>query len=75
VLSDLAACFRKMGVGKMRPVQPRLLAEIDEAISDVSAETSSPERELCLWSLAGLRRSLFPRAEPYMPAALSEAAQ
>jgi uncharacterized membrane protein YccC len=75
VLVALAAGFRKMGIGKPRLVQARLLLEIDEAIGDVSAEASSPERDTCLWALAGLRRNLFPRAEPYIPAVFSEAAQ
>ena len=75
VLAALAATFRKMGIGRPRPVQEHLLIEIDEAIGDVAAETASRERDMCLWALAGLRRNLFPRAEPYMPAAFSEAAQ
>jgi len=75
VLTALAACFRKMTVGKARPVQSHLLVEIDEAIGDVSAQTSSQERDMCLWALAGLRRNLFPRAQPYVPVLLSEAAQ
>jgi hypothetical protein len=64
-----------MGIGKLRPVQEHLLIEIDEAIGDVVTETSSRERDTCLWALAGLRRNLFPRAQPYIPAAFSEAAQ
>jgi uncharacterized membrane protein YccC len=75
VLTALAACFRKMAVGKPRPVQAHLLIEIDEAIGDVTAQAFSLERDMCLWALAGLRRNLFPRAEPYIPAAFSEAAQ
>jgi uncharacterized membrane protein YccC len=75
VLTALATSFRKMHIGKPRPVQARLLIEIDEAIGDVSAEVFSPERDTCLWALAGLRRNLFPSAEPYIPAVFSEAAQ
>jgi uncharacterized membrane protein YccC len=75
VLAGLAACFRKMGIGRPRPLSAVLLIEIDEAIGDVAAATSSSEREICLWSLAGLRRNLFPQAPPYIPALLSEAAQ
>ena len=75
VLTALAASFRKMGIGRPRPVQEHLLVEIDEAIGDVSAETYSRERDACLWALAGLRRNLFPRAQPYSPAVFSEAAQ
>jgi hypothetical protein len=75
VLTALAASFRKMSIGKPRPVQAHLLIEIDEAIGDVSAQAFSQERDMCLWSLAGLRRNLFPRAEPYVPVVFSEAAQ
>jgi uncharacterized membrane protein YccC len=75
VLAALTASFRKMGIGKPRTVQAHLLIEIDEAIGDVAAEASSPERDTCLWALAGLRRNLFPRAEPYIPTVFSEAAQ
>jgi len=75
VLTALAAGFRKISIGKPRPVEAHLLIEIDEAIGDVSAETVSTERDSCLWALAGLRRNLFPRAAPYSPAIFSEAAQ
>jgi uncharacterized membrane protein YccC len=75
VLRGIAASFRKIRVGAPRPIQTALLIEIDEAIGDVSAEASSSERNLCLWALAGLRRNLFPRAEPYVPAIFSAAAQ
>jgi len=75
VLNNLAHCFGHRAVGKPRPVPEATLIEIDAAIGDVSAEHGSPERELALWSLTGLRRNLFPRAEPYIPAFLSEAAQ
>jgi hypothetical protein len=75
VLNALAICFRKIGIGKPRPIQAHLLIEIDGAIGDVSAEASSAERDTCLWALAGLRRNLFPRADPYIPATFSEAAQ
>jgi uncharacterized membrane protein YccC len=75
VLNNLAHCFRHRSVGKPRPVPEATLIEIDAAIGDVSTEHASPERELALWSLTGLRRNLFPRAEPYIPAFMSEAAQ
>ena len=75
VLRGIAASFRKIRVGAPRPIQTALLIEIDEAIGDVSAEKASSERNLCLWALAGLRRNLFPRAEPYVPAVFSAAAQ
>ncbi len=75
VLNSLAHCFRNRSVGKPRPVPSATLIEIDAAIGDVSAEASSPEREVALWSLAGLRRNLFPRAGPYIPLLFSEAAQ
>jgi uncharacterized membrane protein YccC len=75
VLRGIAASFRKLRIGAPRPIQAALLTEIDEAIGDVSAEEASPERNLCLWSLAGLRRNLFPRAQPYVPAVFSAAAQ
>jgi uncharacterized membrane protein YccC len=75
VLTALAASFRKIGIGKPRPIEEHLLIEIDEAIGDVAAESFTPERDTCLWALAGLRRNLFPRAEPYIPAMFSEAAQ
>ncbi len=75
VLAALANSFRKMSIGRPRPVQEHLLIEIDGAIGDVSAEASSAERNTALWALAGLRRNLFPRADPYIPAVYSEAAQ
>jgi uncharacterized membrane protein YccC len=75
VLNSIAHCFGNRAIGQPRPVPAATLIEIDAAIGDVSAEASSPERNICLWSLAGLRRNLFPRAEPYISAVYSEAAQ
>ena len=75
VLIHVAGYFRKRGIGRALPVPAVLLAEIDEAIGDVAGDRPTPERQVCLWSLTGLRRNLFPHAGPYIPVTLSEAAQ
>jgi uncharacterized membrane protein YccC len=75
VMGHVAGYFRKRGIGRALPVPAILLAEIDEAIGDVAGDRPSPERQVCLWSLTGLRRNLFPQAGPYIPVTLSEAAQ
>jgi len=75
VLGHVAGYFRKLGIGRALPVPSALLGEIDVAIGDMAGEQPSPERQVCLWSLIGLRRNLFPQAGPYIPATLSEAAQ
>ena len=75
LLGHIAGYFRSLGVGRMPECPAGVLDEIDQAIADVAAEHPSDERQLCLWSLAGLRRNLFPRAQPYMPVLASEAAE
>jgi hypothetical protein len=75
VLGGVVAYFRKLGIRQALPVPAVLLTEIDEAIGNVAADLWSPERQVCLWSLVGLRRNLFPQAGPYIPAMLSEAAE
>ncbi len=72
VLRDVARHFRKLAVGRAAPVSSRLVVEIDEAIGDVARALPSKERESCLWSLAGLRRNLFPAAPAYLPHLLDE---
>jgi hypothetical protein len=51
-----------------------MLLEIDAAIDDVAASSPSYERQNCLWSLAGLRRNLFPAAPAYIPLTAAEQA-
>jgi uncharacterized membrane protein YccC len=69
LLRAVADHFRRLAVGRFSPLPARLLAEIDRAIEDVAQASPSPERRICLWSLAGLRRNLFPAAPPYSPGA------
>jgi uncharacterized membrane protein YccC len=67
VLRAIAAYFRRRSIVPSTDVAPTLLGKIDHAIDTVSAAWESPERQACLWSLVGLRRNMFPRAEPYVP--------
>ena len=67
VLRAVASHFRRLSVGRTTPLEPHLLIEIDAAIGDVIQVAPSQERRLCLWSLAGLRRNLFPDAPSYVP--------
>jgi uncharacterized membrane protein YccC len=75
LLGHIAGYFQSLGVGHVPECPTGVLGEIDRAIADVAAEYPSDERQLCLWSLAGLRRNLFPRADPYMPMLIGEAAE
>lgn len=72
VLRDVADHFRKLSVGRVTPLSARLVVEIDEAIGDVARAWPSEKRRSCLWSLAGLRRNLFPAAPAYIPQAPDE---
>jgi uncharacterized membrane protein YccC len=74
LLNHVAGYFRGLGVGRIVECAPAILTEIDQAIGDVAADEPSLEQQTCLWSLAGLRRNLFPHAAPYMPAAIVGAA-
>ncbi len=74
LLEDVAGHFRRLAVGRRTPLPPRLLMEIDQAIGDVAHAPPSPERRICLWSLTGLRRNLFPAAPAYAAAASERAA-
>jgi uncharacterized membrane protein YccC len=74
LLNHVAVYFRSLAVGRIVPCAPTILTEIDQAIGDVAADMPSEERQVCLWSLAGLRRNLFPHAAPYVPALALEAA-
>jgi hypothetical protein len=74
LLDDVSAYFRKLGIGRDTPLPRSMLGEIDTAIGDVAAAYPSAERQTCLWSLAGLRRNLFPQAGPYIPFTASGAA-
>jgi uncharacterized membrane protein YccC len=67
VLRDVARHFRKLSIGRVPLPSARLVVEIDEAIGDVARAWPSEERRTCLWSLAGLRRNLFPAAPDYVP--------
>jgi hypothetical protein len=72
VLHDVARHFRRLSVGRVTLPSERLVVEIDEAIADVARASPSEERRNCLWSLAGLRRNLFPAAPPYVPRTFGE---
>jgi len=72
ILRGIAHHFRRMSVGRIRPLPSQLLGEIDIAIGDVSRAPPTAERRGCLWSLAGLRRNLFPDAPGYIPQKASE---
>jgi uncharacterized membrane protein YccC len=74
LLAGIAAHFRKLGQGRTDQIAPAVLTGIDRAIDEIAAEAPSPERRDCLWSLAGLRRNLFPEAPPYAPALVREGA-
>jgi hypothetical protein len=67
VLRAVSAHFTRMANGRSGPALEAMLLEIDAAIDDVVAAPPSNERQNCLWSLAGLRRSLFPAAPAYVP--------
>jgi uncharacterized membrane protein YccC len=67
ILGRIAAYFHALGVGRSAALSPALLSDIDGALAKITAEPNSVERRNCLWSLAGLRRNLFPDAPPYAP--------
>jgi uncharacterized membrane protein YccC len=67
VLRSITAYFRRRSVVPSTEIAPTLLAKIDRAIDTTSTAWGSPERQACLWSLVGLRRNMFPQAEPYVP--------
>jgi uncharacterized membrane protein YccC len=67
VLRAITAYFRRRSIVPSTEIAPTLLAKIDRAINAVSDAWVSPERRACLWSLVGLRRNMFPNAEPYVP--------
>jgi uncharacterized membrane protein YccC len=67
VLRAITAYFRRRSIVPSTEVTPTLLVKIDRAIDIVSSAWTSPERQACLWSLVGLRRNMFPGAEPYVP--------
>jgi uncharacterized membrane protein YccC len=67
VLRAITAYFRRRSIVPSTEVAQTLLAKIDHAIDTVSAAWTSPERQACLWSLVGLRRNMFPSAQPYVP--------
>jgi hypothetical protein len=67
VLRSITAYFRRRSIVPSTEIAPTLLAKIDHAIDTTSTAWGSPERQACLWSLVGLRRNMFPHAEPYVP--------
>jgi uncharacterized membrane protein YccC len=67
LLGEIAAHFRKLDVGRRFAPPFSVLGRIDGAIGEVAAAPASSEQRNCLWSLAGLRRNLFPDAPPYVP--------
>jgi hypothetical protein len=74
LLGDVAGYFRHHAAADRAALAPSFLADIDKAIGDVAAAGPSPQRQICLWSLAGLRRNLFPSAGPYSPSIAGEVA-
>jgi uncharacterized membrane protein YccC len=74
LLDEIAAHFRTLGRGRRDDLSPAMLEHIDRALDAVAAAPASAQRRHCLWSLAGLRRNLFPDAPSYVPAALGAVA-
>jgi uncharacterized membrane protein YccC len=74
VLRAVSAHFARRSAGQPRAASEAMLLEIDAAIDDVAASSPSYERQNCLWSLAGLRRNLFPAAPAYIPLTAAEQA-
>ena len=59
----LAAYFRKLARGRTAPLGRDLLTEIDAAIGEILACGSATHA--CVAAIVGLRRTLYPDAEPY----------
>jgi uncharacterized membrane protein YccC len=74
LLDDVARHFRRRARGHTDEITPATLSKLDRAIAAVAQAGPSIERRDCLWSLAGLRRNLFPNAPDYAPPAIGAAA-
>ena len=61
----LAAYFRGLARGRAVPLEPDLLTEIDAAIGEILDCGSATHA--CVAAIVGLRRTLYPDAEPYEP--------
>jgi uncharacterized membrane protein YccC len=59
----LAAYFRELARGRAAPLERDLLTEIDAAIGDILNCGSATHA--CVAAIVGLRRTLYPDAEPY----------
>jgi hypothetical protein len=59
----LAAYFRELARGRAAPLERDLLAEIDASIGEVLDCGSATHA--CIAAIVGLRRTLYPEAEPY----------
>jgi uncharacterized membrane protein YccC len=69
----LAAYFRELARGRAAPLGQDLLTEIDATIGEVLDCGSATHA--CVAAIVGLRRTLYPEAEPYQAAKSSVAAQ
>jgi len=63
MFGELAAHFRALAHGRVRPLGNDLLADIDAAISEVLDCGSATHAYIA--AIVGLRRTLYPDAQPY----------
>jgi uncharacterized membrane protein YccC len=63
MFAGLAAHFRALARGRVRPLGNDLLAEIDASIGEVLDCGSATHA--CVAAIVGLRRTLYPDAQPY----------
>ena len=68
MLTALARYFRALARGRVAPLGDDLLQKIDIATQDVTACTGVTHA--CVAAIVGLRRTLYPDAEPYQPKSL-----
>jgi uncharacterized membrane protein YccC len=66
LLDGIATHFRDLARGRHRPMPPALLAGVDGVIGDLLVVGSDSVRQRGLAAAAGLRRSLYPDAAPYV---------
>jgi uncharacterized membrane protein YccC len=72
MFKEIAAYFRALAHGRARPLGGELLSEIDTAIGEVL--DCGTATQACIAAIVGLRRTLYPDAEPYEPIPPHEAA-
>lgn len=65
VLTGVSAHYRGLDPDAPKPAQPALLADIDDAIGDLSHNGSAAIRREAILALVSLRRNLFPDSEGY----------